>query len=56
MEKQVKELPLIWLLIGNLVESTGMSFIWPLTTIYMHDYLGKSLTVAGVVLFIGSME
>ena len=55
MEKQVKELPLIWLLIGNLVESTGMSFIWPLTTIYMHDYLGKSLTVAGVVLFIGSM-
>ena len=50
-----RELPLIWLLIGNLVESTGMSFIWPLTTIYMHDYLGQTLTVAGIVLFLSSL-
>lgn len=41
----------VWLLvIGMLVNVTGNSFLWPLNTIYLHDYLGKSLTVAGFVL------
>lgn len=41
----------VWLLIiGMFVNVTGHSFLWPLTTIYMHDYLGKTLTVAGLVL------
>lgn len=41
----------VWLLIiGMLVNVTGNSFLWPLTTIYMNEHLGKSLTVAGLVL------
>ncbi|KRN29965.1 MFS transporter [Liquorilactobacillus mali] len=51
----MKNLKLRWLLIGNLISSTGTSFIWPLTTVYMHDYLGKSLALAGMVLFIESL-
>ncbi|EJE99726.1 MDR family MFS transporter [Liquorilactobacillus mali] len=51
----MKSLKLRWLLIGNLISSTGTSFIWPLTTVYMHDYLGKSLALAGMVLFIESL-
>lgn len=45
----------IWLLIiGMLVIVTGGSFLWPIHTIYMHDELGKSLTLAGVVLMVNS--
>ena len=41
----------VWLLIiGMLVNVTGNSFLWPLNTIYLHDDLGKSLSVAGLVL------
>ncbi|AYC29900.1 MDR family MFS transporter [Paenisporosarcina cavernae] len=41
----------VWLLIiGMLVNVTGNSFLWPLNTIYMHDHLGQSLSVAGLVL------
>ncbi|WP_339251088.1 MFS transporter [Sporosarcina sp. FSL W8-0480] len=41
----------VWLLvIGMFVNVIGNSFLWPLNTIYMHDYLGKSLAVAGLVL------
>lgn len=41
----------VWLLIiGMLLNVVGNSFLWPLNTIYMHDYLGKSLSVAGLVL------
>lgn len=45
----------VWLLIiGMLVNVTGNSFLWPLNTIYMHEYLGKSLTVAGFVLMLNA--
>jgi MFS family permease len=45
----------LWLLIiGMAVNVTGSSFLWPLNTIYIHEYLGKSLTVAGVVLMLNS--
>lgn len=45
----------IWLLvIGMLVNNIGSSLIWPINTIYMHDHLGQSLTVAGLILLINS--
>lgn len=45
----------LWLLIvGMAVNMTGSSFLWPLNTIYIHDHLGKSLSVAGVVLMCNS--
>lgn len=41
----------VWLLvIGMLINVTGNSLLWPLNTIYMNEYLGKSLSVAGLVL------
>ncbi|WOV88541.1 MFS transporter [Sporosarcina oncorhynchi] len=41
----------VWLLvIGMFVNVIGNSFLWPLNTIYMHEYLEKSLAVAGLVL------
>lgn len=45
----------LWLLIiGMAVNVTGSSFLWPLNTIYIHEYLGKSLSVAGFVLMLNS--
>ncbi len=44
-----------WLFLGSLITNTGISFIWPLTTIYMHEYLHETLTVAGLVLLINSV-
>lgn len=45
----------LWLLIiGMLVNVTGASFLWPLNAIYIHDHLGKSLSVAGLVLMLNS--
>lgn len=45
----------LWLLIiGMAVNVTGNSFLWPLNTIYIHDHLGKSLSLAGVVLMLNS--
>lgn len=53
--KQQKQIKLSWLFLGYLITNTGSSFIWPLTTIYMHETLGESLTTAGIVLFFNSM-
>ncbi|MFB5197384.1 MDR family MFS transporter [Neobacillus sp. KR4-4] len=45
----------LWLLIiGMVVNVTGSSFLWPLNTIYIHDHLGKSLSIAGIVLMLNS--
>jgi MFS family permease len=45
----------LWLLvIGMMINVTGSSFLWPLNTIYIHEHLGKSLTVAGVVLMLNA--
>ncbi len=45
----------LWLLIiGMAVNTIGSSFLWPLNTIYIHDHLGKSLSVAGFVLMLNS--
>lgn len=50
-----KEIKLPWLLLGSILTSIGMSFIWPLTSVYLHDQLGISLAVIGVVLFFNSL-
>ncbi|QNQ84403.1 MFS transporter [Lactobacillus sp. PV037] len=57
MLKRAKSDPIntIWLFLGSLIVNTGISFIWPLTTIYIHNYLHESLTIAGVVLFLNSI-
>lgn len=52
MQKQLK---LHWLLIGEFFGSFGNSFIWPLTTIYMHNQLHQSLKVSGIVLLLYSL-
>ena len=45
----------LWLLIiGMVVNVTGSSFLWPLNTIYIHDHLAKSLSVAGIVLMLNA--
>lgn len=45
----------LWLLIiGMVLNVTGSSFLWPVNTIYIHEHLEKSLTVAGIVLMINS--
>lgn len=51
----LKQLKLKWLLLGSLLTSTGTSFMWPLTTVYMHDYLHQSLSLAGIVLLLESL-
>ncbi|WPC16786.1 MFS transporter [Pediococcus inopinatus] len=51
----MKELKLRYLLLGSLMDSIGMSFVWPLTTVYMHNILGHSLTVVGIVLMLNSV-
>lgn len=50
-----KQINLKWLLTGALLSSIGMSFIWPLTSVYLHDRLGISLTTVGVVLLFNSL-
>ncbi|MEG0472358.1 MAG: MFS transporter [Solibacillus sp.] len=46
----------VWLLIiGTFVNTVGNSFLWPLNSIYIHDYLGKTLTMAGFVLMLNSL-
>ncbi|GEO58409.1 MDR family MFS transporter [Companilactobacillus bobalius] len=43
------------LILGAFLESVGASFIWPINTIFIHNYLHKSLAVAGMVLFFNSI-
>jgi len=43
------------LILGAFLESVGQSFIWPINTIFIHNYLHKSLAVAGAVLFFNSL-
>ncbi|POD81594.1 putative MFS-type transporter YttB [Lactiplantibacillus plantarum subsp. plantarum] len=52
-QKQLIKTP--WLIAGQFMNNIGMSFIWPLTTIYMHNVLGKSLTETGIVLMLNSV-
>lgn len=46
----------VWILIiGTFLNSIGSAFLWPLNSIYVHDYLGKSLSVAGFVMMLSSL-
>lgn len=45
-----KGIKLQWLLIGVFLVNFGNSFVWPLTTIYVHNQLHQSLTMAGIVI------
>ncbi|GHP13508.1 MFS transporter [Lentilactobacillus fungorum] len=49
------EMSLKWLVTGALFSSIGMSFVWPLTSVYLHNRLGVSLTWIGVVLLFNSL-
>ncbi|WP_137596755.1 MDR family MFS transporter [Paucilactobacillus kaifaensis] len=49
-----QEIRLRWLVTGSFLSSVGTSFIWPLTTIYLHNELHQSLTVIGFVLLLYS--
>ncbi|TGA98983.1 MFS transporter [Sporolactobacillus shoreae] len=51
----MKNSKLKWLVTGSILNNAGVSFIWPLNTIYMHDHLGKSLSAAGFVLLLNSI-
>ncbi|KAL3949779.1 MDR family MFS transporter [Lentilactobacillus hilgardii] len=51
----MKTISLKWLVTGALLSSVGMSFIWPLTSVYLHNHLGVSLTTVGIVLLFNSL-
>lgn len=40
-----------WVLLANLANSTGAAILWPLTTMYVHNYLHQTMTMAGIVMF-----
>ncbi|MCM3786101.1 MFS transporter [Neobacillus mesonae] len=42
-------------LIASLVNATGSSLMWPLTTMYVFDELGRSMSQAGFVILIQSL-
>ncbi|MBZ5752196.1 MDR family MFS transporter [Metabacillus rhizolycopersici] len=45
----------LWLLvIGTVINVMAASFLWPINTIYIHEHLGKTLTVAGIVLMLNA--
>lgn len=43
-----------WLLIGVFLVNFGNSFVWPLTTVYIHNQLHRSLTMAGLAILLYS--
>lgn len=43
------EINAIVLYITTFSQSTGASLIWPITTLYMHNVLHKSMTISGIV-------
>jgi MFS family permease len=46
---------MLWLLaFGSFLNLVGLSFFWPLNNVYIHNHLGRPLTVAGLVLFFHS--
>ena len=49
------QVKLKWVALASLLNNTGAAFLWPLTTMYMHNYLHESLTTAGVVMLLMSI-
>lgn len=54
MKKQ-QTVRLKWVALASLLNNTGAAFLWPLTTMYLHNYLGQSLTTAGFVMLVMSI-
>ncbi|GAY73712.1 MDR family MFS transporter [Lentilactobacillus kosonis] len=54
MLKKRSEVNLISVIACSLLLNAGAAFMWPLVTIYMHNYLHKSLTLAGMSLLLMS--
>lgn len=44
-----------WVALASLLNNTGAAFLWPLTTMYMHNYLQQTLTTAGMVMLFMSI-
>ena len=44
--------PMWSLVIGAAVSSVGISFLWPLTAIYVHQVLGQPMPVVGLVMLV----
>lgn len=44
-----------WVALASLLNNTGAAFLWPLTTMYMHNYLHQTLTTAGMVMLLMSI-
>lgn len=45
-----------WIFIASLLNNTGNSLLWPLTTVYMHNYLHQTMTMAGIIMFLLSIS
>lgn len=54
--KQQTTIKLKWVASASLLNNTGAAFLWPLTTMYMHNYLHQTLTTAGVVMLFMSIS
>ena len=52
--KPATEVKMKWVVLASFFNNAGAAFLWPLTTVYMHNYLHQSLATAGLVLFIMS--
>lgn len=50
MFKRRSEIRFNSVIIYSLILNAGAAFMWPLVTVYMHNYLHKSLTLAGFTL------
>ena len=48
--KRQTQVKLKWVALASLLNNTGAAFLWPLPTMYMHNYLHETLTTAGVVM------
>lgn len=53
-DEGLKTIQLKWLLVGAFIASVGNSFIWPLTSVYLHNDLHQSLTTVGIILLLYS--
>ncbi len=56
LQTKVRTYPrLLWILgLGIFIQVAGHSFLWPITSIYIHQELGRPVAVAGLVLFLHS--
>lgn len=49
--RRATEVKMKWVVLANFLNNAGAAFLWPLTTVYMHNYLHQTMATAGLVLF-----